>query len=260
MSSNLTLLKKVISLQSAMLSTSPTAPDFSQFSSIRSTVTQINTSIGSMASTESLLSREISFGRFNGRDMKKLLGCLRTLASRATNFVIFYEIVETHMSVEERQKREGVEKLTVRVARHDRFDSSATSEQASPLGTPSRLQSVQQSRNDSPERNGARSRSLPRINGMSSRSGINTPETSRGRHGKRHSLNEEHRIDLINKTKLRLKQFKTIDSHSSIPALLHEILAPLAAQKPVGLLESQRYMYLEDSLANKWVKSIFLSK
>lgn len=72
----------------------------------------------------------------------------------------------------------------------------------------------------------------------------------------------EHPVDShlsrLKKKKIRGHMHTRSGSHTSLPSMLHDILQPQGI-RPVGLVESQRYMDIEDFLSNPFVSFFFLS-
>ncbi|GAA5961874.1 hypothetical protein JCM8115_001452 [Rhodotorula mucilaginosa] len=170
-------LQTVIRDQKEMLRANPRTSEWLRFQTLKGNANAAVAAVGLLGASEANLSREVSFGRVNGRDLSMILQSMRILVARTSGFVFFYEIVEKHLHRDgdsDTKRGPEVDDLVVRLGRsragtpngtpttsrpqsleleRDADESDTGDDHAQQLGTA--LQAV---RERDPERNGSPSR------------------------------------------------------------------------------------------------------
>ena len=214
-----------------------------------------------LAASETNLSREVSYARVSGKDLTKVLAHVRVLVSRSSawsllvtdaaltsyptaGFVSFYEIVEKHLHRDESEAKGGpiADALTVHLG-HSRPATPVHSPTLSPDG--SRLSLALETPPTPPPVRATFNRSA---------SAPMHVEPLSEQQGQLHEHHQElhHALDRhAGRGKKRARShhrglLSSSESHISLPSLLHEVLHPNIDIRPVGVVESQRYMDLED--------------
>lgn len=100
-------LQTVIHDQKDMLRSNPRTDEWLRFKSLKVNANAAVAAVGLLGASEANLSREVSFGRVNGRDLAAILQKMRILVARTSGFVFFYEIVEKHLHREESDAKGG---------------------------------------------------------------------------------------------------------------------------------------------------------
>ncbi|KAM0749705.1 hypothetical protein T439DRAFT_326581 [Meredithblackwellia eburnea MCA 4105] len=282
--STLTTLHTTISLQKGLLSANPRTADWLEFKSIKANVTAAMAGLTLLGASEANLTREVSWARVSGKDLNKILGGMRVLVSRSTGFVSFYEIVEKHLHRDYSDSKGGpvADALVIHLG-----PSRPASVDLTPIST--RAPSVAD-HDDPPAEGGSSQQCdaghLSPPNQISGRAPLSrTASAPIARTGSSSDLaagldrdlepvrenveiqvptppHASHSSDHLRPAhKKRARSHHRghhshhhhghkSSSHISLTSLLHEVLHPNIDIRPVGIVESQRYMDLEDYLHN----------
>ncbi|KAJ3016932.1 hypothetical protein HKX48_003802, partial [Thoreauomyces humboldtii] len=233
-------LHTIIKNQTKMLDTNPRSTDWLKFNSLRTNTAAAMAGVGLLGASETNLTRQISFGKVKGKDFTKLLGSTRVLAARTTGFVFFQEFVEKHMH----QKPDSVpaaDQLVIRIGRPRAGSDARTDTSSVHRRTPTDLQdrdrldpnAVSAALADlkHPQSHGRNPAVLSQLESKRPRS------VSSG-HSQRHHQRGSTGT-------------KKSTGHPSLHGFMIDALqSSVDMPKPVGVMESQRYMDLEDYMNN----------